>query len=237
MALARCSVESRCARSRSTPRCRRRDALLASVVTGVFGHPRVASAEGLLPLDDYLERLDACARALEAIADELERGESIDLKTYARMRESLHVGELGRFWVTARGCDKRTSGTRERSPFAREKEDMWALIPEKSGPLGRLLAPDFDNPDDKLCLIYSCVNDPSAPASIDTLYSLKLFDEGLRVAAKGERATPEGLSFVARDVLEKLATYRALVVEKADRDMVDESWVNPAPTRWSGVGI
>jgi hypothetical protein len=37
--------------------------------------------------------------------------------------------------------------------------------------------------------------------------------------------------------LEKLATYRALVVEKADRDMVDESWVNPAPTRWSGVGI
>ena len=99
------------------------------------------------------------------------------------------------------------------------------------------MRPDFDNPDDKLCLIYSCVNDPSAPASIDTLYSLKLFDEGLREAAKGERATPEGLSFVARDVLEKLATYRALVVEKADRDMVDDAWVNPAPTRWSGVGI
>ena len=236
MALAGRAVEPRC----STPRLHRRDALLASVVTGVFGRPRVASAEpeGLLPLDDYIERLDACARSLEAIADELERtGESIDLKTYARMRESLHVGELGRFWVTARGCDKRASGTRERSPFAREKEDMWALIPEKSGPLGRLLRPDFDNPDDKLCLIYSCVNDPSAPASINTLYSLKLFDEGLRAAAKGERATPEGLSFVARDVLEKLATYRALVIEKADRDMLDDAWVNPAPTRWSGVGI
>ena len=70
-------------------------------------------------------------------------------------------------------------------------------------------------------LIYSCVNDPSAPASIDTLYSLKLIDESWLKIAR------EGLSFVARDVLEKLATYRALVVEKADRDMVDDAWVNP----------
>ena len=125
----------------------------------------------------------------------------------------------------------------ERSPFAREKEDMWTLIPEKSGPLGRALKPNFDNPDDKLCLIYSCVNDPTAPASIDTLYSLKLFDEGLRIGAKGDAVTAEGLSFVARDVLEKLATYRTLVVEKADSSLMDASWVNPSPASWSGVGI
>ena len=81
------------------------------------------------------------------------------------------------------------------------------------------------------------MNDPTAPASIDTLYALKLFDEGLRIGSKGDKVTPEGLGFVARDVLEKLVTYRQLVADKADASMVDATWANPASTSWGGVGI
>lgn len=193
------------------------------------------SAEGLRPLDEYLARLDGCIQQLETLATGFESGNAFTSKDYARARQSLHVDELGRFWVTARGCDHYLYGN-ARSPFAREKEDLWKLIPEKSG-LGANLVPNFDNADDKLCLIYSCVNDPTAPASIDTLYALKLFDEGLRIGSKGDKVTPEGLGFVARDVLEKLVTYRQLVADNADAKMVDASWVNPASKSWGGVGI
>lgn len=217
----------------------RRRALLSGAVALVF-RPRLARAEGLLPLDEYVARLDACARQIDAVASELERGEGTSAKDYARLRSALHVGELGRFWVTARGADRYAAGADtgvERSPFAREKEDMWTLIPEKSGPLGRALRPNFDDADQKLCLVYSCVNDPNAPASIDTLYALKLLDEGLRIGAKGDRVTTDGLASVAREAGEKLATYRALIVEKGDGNLVDAEWKNPASVSWSGVGI
>lgn len=214
----------------------RRVALINTALVSILVNARRARAENLRPLSEYVSRLDGCASELESVASELESLTNATPKDYDRIRGLLHRGELGRFWVTARGCDKYT-GDVEKSPFAREKADMWSLVPEKSGPLGRALKPDFDNPDDKLCLIYSCVNDPTAPASIDTLYALKLFDEGLRIGAKGERVTAEGLSFVARDVIDKLHAYRALVLDKANGDLLDEAWVNPAPAGWSGVGI
>jgi len=179
--------------------------------------------------------LRACAEQIEKIARELESGEPFDAQAYGLARKELHEGELGRFWVTARGCDKYLYGN-ARSPFAREKEDLWKLIPEKAG-LGAKLVPNFDNADDKLCLIYSCVNDPTAPASIDSLYALKLFDEGLRIGAKGDKVTAEGLGFVARDVLDKLEAYRRLVADEADGDLVDIEWENPASQSWAGVGI
>lgn len=211
------------------------------LTTCVFAaHASPARAEGLLPLDVYLARLETCATQIDALASELEGGERTSAKDYGRLRAKLHEGELGRFWVTARGCDRRTSREdtgAERSPFAREKADLWALVPEKSGPIGRALRPNFDDPDDRLCLVYSCVNDPSAPSSIDTLYALKLLDEGLRIGAKGDKVTAEGLSYVAREAGDKLASYAMLVKEKADASFVDESWVNPAPATWSGRGI
>lgn len=217
----------------------RRRALLSGAGALAF-RPRPAGAEGLLPLDEYLVRLDACALQIDAVATELERGEDTSAKDYGRLRSALHEGELGRFWVTARGADRLATGVDtgvERSPFARDREDMWTLIPEKSGPIGRALRPNFDDADQKLCLVYSCVNDPNAPASIDTLYALKLLDEGLRIGAKGDRVTSDGLASVAREAGEKLAMYRKLIAEKGDRNMVDAEWKNPASVSWSGVGI
>lgn len=144
----------------------------------------------------------------------------------------LHSGELGRFWITSRGTDRYMIGTR--SPFARDEEDLWKLLPERSGPLGKLLQPDFDNPDDPLCLVYSCVNDPRAPPSIDVLYALKLLDEGLAT----DGVTAIGLEGNCEDAREKLRAYRELVERDADAKVTDEAWRNPAPGKgWGRVGV
>ena len=162
--------------------------------------------EPLKPLAEYTAALERAASELAEIAKALAEasGESADarpapetendpnyfddpelsvaapLSAKARdaLKARLHSGELGRFW--AGEAPTGTAGAR--SSFARDREDLWKLLPEKSGPLARLLRPDFDNPDDPLCLIYSCVNDPRAPPSIDVLYALKLLDEGLATA-------------------------------------------------------
>lgn len=150
----------------------------------------------------------------------------------AAFKGRLHDGELGYFWVTSRGTDRYMMG--QRSPFARDQEDLWKLLPEKSGPLGRLLQPDFDNADDKLCLVYSCVNDPRAPPSIDVLYSLKLLDEGLAT----EGVTAKGLLSNVQDSCAKLDAYLRLVDAQADPTVLDDGWRNPAPTRgWGKVGV
>ena len=138
------------------------------------------------PLKEYRTALDGAVSELDAVCAELRAAAGstssvdefdvpayaapLDAVTRASIAHRLHVDELGAFWVTSRGTDRYMAG--ERSPFARDREDLWKLLPEKSGPLGKLLQPDFDNPDDPLCLIYSCVNDPRAPPSIDVLLSL-----------------------------------------------------------------
>jgi hypothetical protein len=156
----------------------------------------------------------------------------LSAKSKDALKARLHSGELGRFWATSRGADRYLAGAR--SSFARDREDLWKLLPEKSGPLGRLLRPDFDNPDDPLCLIYSCVNDPRAPPSIDVLYALKLLDEGLAT----EKVTAFGLMGNCQDAADKLLAYQTLVAAEADASLEDLEWRNPAPAKgWGRVGI
>ena len=147
--------------------------------------------EPLRPLAEYRAALDRAAAELDAIARDLRDAAGIprDVASDAAKREDddllfldlpaaapplapaaraafktrLHADELGAFWVTSRGTDRYVSAAR--SPFARDREDLWKLLPERSGPLGKILQPDFDNPDDPLCLVYSCVNDPRAHAA------------------------------------------------------------------------
>ena len=156
----------------------RRGALFSMVGTAAWARsPRPAlaepSAEGvgkpLRPLKEYRTALDGAVSELDAVCAELRAAAGstssvdefdvpayaapLDAVTRASIAHRLHVDELGAFWVTSRGTDRYMAG--ERSPFARDREDLWKLLPEKSGPLGKLLQPDFDNPDDPLCLIYS----------------------------------------------------------------------------------
>lgn len=216
--------------------------------------------EPLRPLAEYRAALDRAAAELDAIARDLRDAAGVprDVASDAAKREDddllfldlpaaapplapaaraafktrLHADELGAFWVTSRGTDRYVSAAR--SPFARDREDLWKLLPERSGPLGKILQPDFDNPDDPLCLVYSCVNDPRAPPSIDVLYALKLLDEGL--ATEGVTAT--GLLANAEDAAEKLQAYVRLVDAEANPELRDDAWRNPAPARgWGRVGI
>mmetsp|Transcript_5402 Transcript_5402/g.9711 ORF Transcript_5402/g.9711 Transcript_5402/m.9711 type:complete len:402 (-) Transcript_5402:160-1365(-) len=132
---------------------------------------------------------------------------------YAALQAALHAGELGRFWASARGADAYIVAglPGERGALAREQADLFSLLPEAAGPLGRLLKPNWDDPDDRLCLIYSCVNDPNAPPSINALYALKLLHVGLGFGADGnEKVTPQGLLYNVDDALEKIADYRSL---------------------------
>ena len=115
-----------------------------------------------------------------------------------------------------------------KSDFARGEEDLWKLAPKKSEAISNFLTPDFNNADDKLCLIYSCVNDPSAPPSIDVLYALKLFDEGLKEASKKgkKNVTRDGLRRSQRrfrEVAHVRAVDRARGGRREERRVVEES--------------
>ena len=155
------------------------------------------------------------------------------------VRKTLHENELGNFWEIALGTNQYLNGGIT-SSFARREADLWKLAPKKSEVIANFLTPDFNNADDKLCLIYSCVNDPSAPLSIDVLYALKLFDEGLKEAAKkGKNVTRDGLCEVAKDALVKLQTYENVVEKEANESGArDARWINPAFGKgWHSVGI
>jgi hypothetical protein len=164
-------------------------------------------------------------------------GGTIDGNECKEIRKLLHENNIGNFWEIALGANTYlNSGIK--SGFAREEEDLWKLAPKKSNAISDFLTPDFNNADDKLCLIYSCVNDPSAPPSIDTLYALKLFDEGLKEGANGKFVTRDGFYEVCSDVLEKLQTYELLIETAADPSRKIASWTNPAFSKgWHGTGI
>jgi len=210
----------------------------------------------LQPLETYKKRLKRVERELSAIVsslgDDVEENEvsedEFDLRQFSgivskseleSIRKALHENELGNFWEIALGANKYlNSGIK--SDFARGEEDLWKLAPKKSEAISNFLTPDFNNADDKLCLIYSCVNDPSAPPSIDVLYALKLFDEGLREASKKKTVTRDGLREVAKDALEKLQAYEKLVEREAVEtpSSAREAWKNPAFGKgWHGTGI
>lgn len=210
----------------------------------------------LQPLETYKKRLKRVEKELSAIVsslgDDVDENEvsedEFDLRQFSgivskseleSIRKALHENELGNFWEIALGANKYlNSGIK--SDFARGEEDLWKLAPKKSEAISNFLTPDFNNADDKLCLIYSCVNDPSAPPSIDVLYALKLFDEGLREASKKKTVTRDGLREVAKDALDKLQTYEKLVEREAveTSSSAREAWKNPAFGKgWHGTGI
>mmetsp|Transcript_46126 Transcript_46126/g.115494 ORF Transcript_46126/g.115494 Transcript_46126/m.115494 type:complete len:337 (-) Transcript_46126:91-1101(-) len=138
---------------------------------------------------------------------------------YGTLQAALHEGELGAFWASARGADRYIGAglPGARGALAREQADLFSLLPEAAGPLGALLRPAWDDPDDRLCLIYSCVNDPNAPPSINALYALKLLHVGLGLGARADaRVSPQGLLFNVDDAIEKIEAYLALARAAGD---------------------
>ena len=228
----------------------------ASKIEGRGGR---ATSARLQPLLDYKTRLRRAEEELKDIISRLQQQQQqqrmmedenekvlgfsgtkmVSTSEANEVRKTLHENELGNFWEIALGTNQYLNGGIT-SSFARREADLWKLAPKKSEAIANFLTPDFNNADDKLCLIYSCVNDPSAPPSIDVLYALKLFDEGLKEAAKkGKNVTRDGLCEVAKDALVKLQTYENVVEKEANESGArDARWINPAFGKgWHSVGI
>ena len=229
----------------------------ASKIEGRGGRA-TPSAARLQPLLEYKTRLRRAEEELKDIISRLQQQQQqrmmedenekvvgfsgtkmVSTSEANEVRKTLHENELGNFWEIALGTNQYLNGGIT-SSFARREADLWKLAPKKSEAIANFLTPDFNNADDKLCLIYSCVNDPSAPPSIDVLYALKLFDEGLKEAAKkGKNVTRDGLCEVAKDALVKLQTYENVVEKEANESGArDARWINPAFGKgWHSVGI
>ena len=229
----------------------------ASKIEGRGGR---ATSARLQPLLDYKTRLRRAEEELKDIISRLQQQQQqqqqrmmedenekvgfsgtkmVSTSEANEVRKTLHENELGNFWEIALGTNQYLNGGIT-SSFARREADLWKLAPKKSEAIANFLTPDYNNADDKLCLIYSCVNDPSAPPSIDVLYALKLFDEGLKEAAKkGKNVTRDGLCEVAKDALVKLQTYENVVEKEANESGArDARWINPAFGKgWHSVGI
>lgn len=66
-------------------------------------------------------------------------------------------------------------------------------------------------PNDFLCAVFSCYNDPRAPPSTDALLSLRLTKDGVAMGLRGDpRITFEGMEASLDDVLEKIDAWLAL---------------------------
>mmetsp|Transcript_67079 Transcript_67079/g.212306 ORF Transcript_67079/g.212306 Transcript_67079/m.212306 type:complete len:394 (+) Transcript_67079:757-1938(+) len=206
-----------------------------------------AAVAALIPARGGAEGEGGLDPELEDLLAEYDAGTPVSPVVAAAAQRQLHRGYLAAFWTAARGADRYGASAAQReqsaksasgaSAFARDQPDMFALIPEKTGPWGGLVRPDFDDPDDPTCLLYACVNDPGAPASIEPLYALKLLDQGLLQGAKGKKGvTAEGLREVTQSCIEKLSEY---IAQAEARDPTAPPGAAPPPDSrdWGSRGI
>ena len=67
-------------------------------------------------------------------------------------------------------------------------------------------------PNDFLCAVFSCYNDPRAPPSTEMLLTLRLARDGVKMGLRNDaRITAGGLTASLTDVLEKMDDYLSLV--------------------------
>ena len=67
-------------------------------------------------------------------------------------------------------------------------------------------------PNDFLCAVFSCYNDPRAPPSTEMLLTLRLAKDGVKMGLRNDaRITAVGLTASLTDVLEKMDDYLAFV--------------------------
>lgn len=67
-------------------------------------------------------------------------------------------------------------------------------------------------PNDFLCAVFSCYNDPRAPPSTEMLLTLRLAKDGVKMGLRNDaRITAVGLTASLTDVLEKMDDYLAVV--------------------------
>ncbi len=89
--------------------------------------------------------------------------------------------------------------------------DLDDAIAERGG-TGAIQLPGVRRPNDFLCFVFSCYNDPRAPPSTEPLLTLRLARTGVSMGLRNDpRITSEGLRYSLTDVLEKFDAYLELV--------------------------
>ena len=92
-------------------------------------------------------------------------------------------------------------------------DDCGRLPSDVSG--GRTVKVPF-GPNEIVCAVLSCVNDPRMVPSTDVVLTRKMLDEGLRMgAASDPRVTPDSILLVIDDLNDKLVAYIDFVKQRA----------------------
>mmetsp|Transcript_21935 Transcript_21935/g.36614 ORF Transcript_21935/g.36614 Transcript_21935/m.36614 type:complete len:106 (+) Transcript_21935:2-319(+) len=93
------------------------------------------------------------------------------------------------------------------------EEQAWDTMGYMEAPTGyRKVVTPIGRTNAFLCLVLACFNDPRAPASTDTLLSLKMLTEGIRLGRQGDaRVRAEGLLSNVEDILQKLDYFLGLI--------------------------
>ena len=143
------------------------------------------------------------ARARESLAGASE-GEKLPLREIARALGSQRAIEAA--------CETIDEYVRD-APLSEAEREAWKRVKDEEfmTQSASTTLPMARRPNDFLCAVFSCYNDPRAPASTDALLSLRLTRDGVSMGLRGDsRITAEGLGASLDDVLEKLDAYLAL---------------------------
>ena len=163
------------------------------------------------PLIESLEQIRDATRELEAMQDSLCTSAALgtspplqDLKLRLRSKPLLDLTSA------AQKIDKYIDivplDNWEEVIWMSMEDDRYGYRSDRKMSARRL--PGIERPNDFLCFLFSCFNDPRAPPSTNMLLSLKLLEDGVDMGIRGDRRiNAEGLSSSVSDVKEKLEAY------------------------------
>lgn len=174
-----------------------------------------ADVASFVSLDALVEQVRAASGELalmsEALSTSVALGTAPPLK---ELKRRLGADALAQLPAAATRLDRFIDA----APLEDWETAVWSSVSEETrgsrdieGVTGTRLA-GVERTNDFLCLVFSCFNDPRAPASTDALLSLKLLGDGVSMGLRGDdRITAEGLTLSVQDVSEKLAAYLEVV--------------------------
>ena len=191
--------------------------LAASTAAATSPDPpaRAADAASFVSLDALVARCRDARGELalfeESLATSVSLGTDLPLRD---LKRRLGAGALADFPAAATRLDRFID-----APELQDWEEaVWTSVSEETrgsrdidAVTGKRLR-GVERTNDFLCFVFSCFNDPRAPASTDVLLSLKLLGDGVQMGLRGdERITAEGLTLSVQDVREKLDAFLDVV--------------------------
>ena len=191
--------------------------LAASTAAATSPDPpaRAADVASFVSLDALVARCRDARGELalfeESLATSVSLGTDLPLRD---LKRRLGAGALADFPAAATRLDRFID-----APELQDWEEaVWTSVSEETrgsrdidAVTGKRLR-GVERTNDFLCFVFSCFNDPRAPASTDVLLSLKLLGDGVQMGLRGdERITAEGLTLSVQDVREKLDAFLDVV--------------------------